>query len=98
MVFEDAHWIDPSSRELLDLIFDRVPGLDVLLVVTFRPESQHAWRGPPHVSMLALNCLGEGDGASLVEHLAFNAGPSHALVEVIVERTNGERLFICEHK
>ena len=38
MLFEDAHWIDPSSRELLDLIFDRVPGLHVLLVVTFRPE------------------------------------------------------------
>jgi hypothetical protein len=57
MVFEDAHWIDPTSRELLDLTFDRVPGLPVLLVVTFRPEFQHGWAGQPSVTMLALNRL-----------------------------------------
>ena len=38
MVFEDAHWIDPTSRELLDLTVDRVGSLPVLLIVTFRPE------------------------------------------------------------
>ena len=96
MVFEDAHWIDPSSRELLDLIFDRVPGLDVLLVVTFRPEFQHGWSGQPHVSMLALNRLGEGDGVALVERLAGNAGLSHEIVEEIVERADGVPLFVEE--
>ena len=96
MVFEDAHWIDPSSRELLDLIFDRVPGLDVLLVVTFRPEFQHGWSGQPHVSMLALNRLGEGDGVVLVERLAGNAGLSHEIVEEIVERADGVPLFVEE--
>ena len=50
MVFEDAHWIDPTSRELLDLTLDRVSRLPVLLVVTFRPEFQHAWGGAPHVT------------------------------------------------
>ena len=96
MVFEDAHWIDPSSRELLDLIFDRVPGLHVLLVVTFRPEFQHGWSGQPHVSMLALNRLGEGDGAALVERLAGNAGLSHEIVKEIVERADGVPLFVEE--
>ena len=38
MVFEDARWIDPTSRELLDLTIERVPNLPVLLIVTFRPE------------------------------------------------------------
>ena len=38
MVFEDAHWIDPTSRELLDLTVERVCSLPVLLIVTFRPE------------------------------------------------------------
>ena len=66
MVFEDAHWIDPTSRELLDLTVDRVRRLPVLLVVTFRPEFQHAWGGQPHVTMLALNRLGGRDGAALV--------------------------------
>ena len=74
MVFEDAHWIDPTSRELLDLTVDRVRRLPVLLVVTFRPEFQHAWTGQPHVTMLALNRLGGRDGAALVERLAGNAG------------------------
>ena len=46
MVFEDAHWIDPTSRELLDLTLDRVARLPVLLVVTFRPEFQHALERP----------------------------------------------------
>jgi class 3 adenylate cyclase/predicted ATPase len=96
MLFEDAHWIDPSSREFLDQIFDRVPGLHVLLVVTFRPEFQHAWSGQPHVSTLALNRLGEGDGAALVERLAGNSGLSHEIIEEIVERADGVPLFVEE--
>jgi predicted ATPase len=74
MVFEDAHWVDPTSRELLDLTLDRVARLPVLLVVTFRPEFQHAWSGQPHVTASALNRLADHDGAALVERLAGNAG------------------------
>ncbi len=96
MLFEDAHWIDPSSRELLDLIFDRVPGLHVLLVVTFRPEFEHAWGGQPQVSILALNRLRGRDGAALVERLAGNAGLSQEIVHEIVERADGVPLFVEE--
>ena len=59
MVFEDAHWIDPTSRELLDLTVDRVPRLPVLLAITFRPEFQPPCGGRTHVTSLALNRLGE---------------------------------------
>src|SRR5262249_47746888 len=52
MIFEDAHWIDPTSRDLLDLTFERVRRLPVLLVVSFRPELQHAWSGQQHVTTL----------------------------------------------
>jgi class 3 adenylate cyclase/predicted ATPase len=96
MIFEDAHWIDPSSRELLDLIFARISRLRVLLIVTFRPEFQHAWSGQPHVSVLALNRLGERDGTALVERLAGNAGLSHEIVTEIVERADGVPLFVEE--
>src|SRR5271169_896864 len=96
MVVEDAHWIDPSSRELLDVIFVWVSGRSVLLAVTFRPEFQHAWSGQPHVSMLALNRLGERDGVALVERLAGNAGLSHEIVDEIVERADGVPLFVEE--
>ena len=60
MVFEDAHWIDPTSREMLDLMLNRVSQLPGLLIVTFRREFQHGWSGEPHVTALALNRLGAG--------------------------------------
>jgi class 3 adenylate cyclase len=58
MIFEDLHWIDPSSGEFLDLILARIDHLPVLLVATFRPEFQPPWTGQPHVTMIALNRLG----------------------------------------
>src|SRR6202043_2748116 len=70
MVFEDAHWIDPTLREFLDLTVDRVRHLPVLLAITFRPEFQPPWGGRSHVTSLALNRLGERDGEALVQTLA----------------------------
>jgi predicted ATPase/sugar/nucleoside kinase (ribokinase family) len=96
MIFEDAHWIDPTSRELLDLTIDRVRRLPLLIVVTFRPEFQQAWGGQAHVTMLALNRLGERDVTALVRGLAGNAPLGSDIVEEIVERTDGVPLFIEE--
>jgi class 3 adenylate cyclase/tetratricopeptide (TPR) repeat protein len=96
MVFEDAHWVDPTSHELLDLTLDRVRRLPVLLIVTFRPEFQQAWGGQPHVTVLALNRLGGRDGATLVDRLAGNAGLSRDTVDEIVERADGVPLFVEE--
>jgi class 3 adenylate cyclase/predicted ATPase len=96
MVFEDAHWIDPTSRELLDLMLDRVGRLPILLVITFRPEFEHGWGGQAHVTILALNRLGGRDGATLVERLAGNAGLAREIVAEIVERTDGVPLFVEE--
>src|SRR5262249_55341545 len=96
IVLEDAHWIDPTSRELLDLTVDRVRRMPVLLVVTFRPEFQHGWSGQPHVTVMALNRLGGHDGAALVECLAGNAGLARETVDEIVERADGVPLFVEE--
>ena len=57
MVFEDVHWSDPTTRELLDLLIDRVPALRVLAVLTFRPEFVPPWVGRSHVSQIILNRL-----------------------------------------
>src|SRR5205085_8339328 len=70
MLFEDAHWIDPTSRELLDLIVERVGTLPVLLIVTFRPEFQPPWTGQPQVTTLALNRLDRRNRTDLVEQIA----------------------------
>ena len=96
MVFEDAHWIDPTSRELLDLTVDRVRHLPVLLAITFRPEFQPPWGGRSHVTSLALNRLGERDGEALVQKLAGNAALTADIVAEIVERTDGVPLFVEE--
>ena len=96
MVFEDAHWIDPTSRELLDLTIDRVRRLPVLLAVTFRSEFQPPWGGRAHVTSLALNRLGERDGEALVQKLAGNAALTAEIVAEIVERTDGVPLFVEE--
>jgi len=96
MVFEDAHWIDPTSRELLALTVDRVRRLPVLLAITFRPEFQPPWGGRAHVTSLALNRLGERDGETLVQTLAGNAALAAEVVAEIVERTDGVPLFVEE--
>jgi len=96
MVFEDAHWIDPSSRELMDLTIERVRHLPVLLAITFRPEFQPPWSGRAHVTSLALNRLGERDGEALVQKLAGNALLTPDIVAEIVERTDGVPLFVEE--
>jgi len=59
MVLEDAHWLDPTSRELFDQIVDRLQRLPVLLVATFRPELSAPWTGFPHVTLLTLNRLSQ---------------------------------------
>lgn len=96
MAFEDAHWIDPTSRELLDLTVDRVQRLPVLLAITFRPEFQPPWVGRSHVTSLALNRLGERDGAVLAQNMAGNAALTADIIAKIVERTDGVPLFVEE--
>jgi class 3 adenylate cyclase/predicted ATPase len=97
MVFEDLHWIDPTSREFLDLLFARVDRLPVLLVATFRPEFQPSWTGQSHVTAISLNRLGRGDGAVMIERLAGNTGLLRRdVIAEIIERTDGVPLFVEE--
>jgi len=96
MVFEDAHWIDPTSRELLDLGVERVRSLPVLLIVTFRPEFQPPWTGQPQVSMLALNRLERRDRTALIEQIAGGKALPDNVIHQIVDRTDGVPLFVEE--
>ena len=96
MLFEDVHWIDPSSRELLDLLVERVPRLPVLLVVTFRPEFQPPWTGQAHVTVLVLNRLDRREGAALVQRIVGTGELPSDVVAEIIERTDGVPLFVEE--
>jgi class 3 adenylate cyclase/predicted ATPase len=96
MVFEDGHWVDPTSRELLDLTIERVRTLPVLLIVTFRPEFQPPWTGQPQVTMLTLNRLDRRDRSALVAQIAEGKALPDEVVDQIVDRTDGVPLFIEE--
>jgi class 3 adenylate cyclase/DNA-binding winged helix-turn-helix (wHTH) protein/predicted ATPase len=96
LVFEDAHWIDPTSRELLDLIIDRVSQLPLLVVVTCRPEFQHAWSGEPQVTMMALNRLDRRDRTILVNQSAGGKALPNEVVAQIADRADGVPLFLEE--
>jgi tetratricopeptide (TPR) repeat protein len=95
MVFEDVHWIDPTSRELLDLTVERIRRLPVLLIITFRPEFAEAWSGAAHVSTLLLNRLNAEEGTALAETVAGKALPGQVVTQ-IAARTDGIPLFVEE--
>jgi class 3 adenylate cyclase/predicted ATPase len=96
MVFEDAHWIDPTSRELLDLAVERVRSLPVLLIVTFRPEFRPPWTGQPQVTMLALNRLDRRDRTALATQIAGGKALPDEVIDQIADRTDGVPLFVEE--
>jgi class 3 adenylate cyclase/predicted ATPase len=96
MIFEDVHWIDPTSLEEVGRAVDRIKGLPVLLIVTFRPEFTAPWVGQSHVTSLTLNRLGEREAAAIIERLVGSKTlPADVLAE-IVERTDGIPLFVEE--
>jgi class 3 adenylate cyclase/predicted ATPase len=96
MIFEDVHWIDPTSRELLQLVVEMTPRLRLLLLITFRPEFQSPWTGLPHVTTLTLTRLPHHAGLLMVEQIAGRVTLSRDLLDEIVARTDGVPLFIEE--
>jgi class 3 adenylate cyclase/predicted ATPase len=96
IVLEDAHWLDPTSRELFDQIVDRLQRLRVLLVATFRPELSPPWIGFPHVTLLTLNRLAKAQAQSLVERVTGGKALPSEVLEQILGRTEGVPLFTEE--
>jgi class 3 adenylate cyclase/predicted ATPase len=96
MVFEDAHWSDPTSRELLDLTVERLRSLPVLLIVTSRPEFQPTWASQPQVTMLTLDRLDRPDRTALVTQIAGRKALPDEVIDQIADRTDGVPLFIEE--
>jgi class 3 adenylate cyclase len=95
-VVEDAHWADPSTLELLELVVARIAALPALLIVTHRPEFQPPWRGQSHVTRLQLDRLGARDTAALIKHVAGSIPLSAELYEQITDKAEGVPLFVEE--
>lgn len=94
-IFEDVHWADPTSLDLLDRNVELIRKVPVLLLITFRPEFNPPWVGEPHVTVMTLGRLGQREGAALIEGVAGGRMPPEMVGE-IVERTDGVPLFVEE--
>ena len=96
MIFEDAHWIDPTSREVLDLLVDRIKDTSILVVVTGRPEFQTTWSSHSHITSLTLNRLGRRLRATMVACVAGAKKLPEEIVDEIIVKTDGVPLFVEE--
>src|SRR6516162_8093475 len=96
MVFEDAHWSDPTSLEVFGRAVDRIRRLSVLLIVTFRPEFEPGWIGQPHVTLLSFNRLAPREAGAIIDHIVGNKPLPANIRQDIIERTDGIPLFVEE--
>ena len=96
LVFEDAHWADPSSLEWLGLVLERMADLRLLVVVTFRPEFTPPWCGQAGVTTLALDRLSKSDANAMIDRLAKGRVLPPKVRSDIIERADGIPLFVQE--
>jgi predicted ATPase len=95
VVLEDAHWIDPSTLEMIEQGLDRIGAARVLLLLTSRPDQQPALAGHPHVTRLTLNRLGRGGVEAIVARLGGDR-LSHETIGAIIGRADGVPLYVEE--
>jgi predicted ATPase/class 3 adenylate cyclase len=96
LLFEDVHWTDPSSQELLRAMSERARHLSVLVVVTCRPDYDAAWLQGEHFARITLGRLEERDCRRLVERIAEGGGLPETTLREIVGRSDGVPLFAEE--
>jgi class 3 adenylate cyclase len=96
MIFEDVHWIDPTSLEVLGRGVSRNNAVRMLLIITYRPEFGLPWIGQANVTSLTLNRLGHREIATLVDRVKGNKALAENIKQDIIERTDGIPLFIEE--
>src|SRR3984893_3417977 len=96
MLYEDIHWSDPTSRESLDLLVDRVPTLRVFVIISFRPEFAPPWVGRPQVTLTSLNRLPPRQRAEMITRVIKGKALPKEITDQIIDRTDGVPLFIEE--
>jgi class 3 adenylate cyclase/predicted ATPase len=94
--FEDAHWIDPTTMQLMDLIIERTAEIAALVVVSFRPSFSPSWTGDNHVTSMSLNRLDPQTCFELAARVSRTATLSADVIREIVARTDGLPLFVEE--
>jgi predicted ATPase len=96
LIFEDAHWSDPSSIEALSAIIQHIQASRVLAVVTYRPEFNPTWNRYGYVTAHTINRLGRRHGSAMVERVTGGKSLPAEVLAQIVAKTDGVPLFIEE--
>jgi class 3 adenylate cyclase/tetratricopeptide (TPR) repeat protein len=96
LAYEDLHWIDNSSEELLKYVLESIPGARVIMIFTYRPEFVHTWGAKSYHSQVMLNRLSNRESLMMVSHLLGTEELDKDLEEFILEKTEGVPFFIEE--
>jgi len=96
VLFEDLHWADPTTLEVLAALVDRTEQLPLLVLTTCRPEYESSWKARSHVTLVPLSRLSRTQGASIVLRVAGSKPLPSDLVSLIVDKTDGVPLFLEE--
>ena len=95
-IFEDAHWLDASSVELLELIISRIGHARVLLIVSCRPEFRPTWLAHANITTCSLTRLSQSEVKTMIRDLLRVGSIPQKLVDQIIEKADGVPLFIEE--
>ena len=96
VIFDDVHWADPTSLELLTVTLEQVQRLPVLMLITARPEFTPPWPGHAHVTAVSLTRLNRNDGAALIDRVTAGKTLPKEVMDQILARTDGVPLFLEE--
>lgn len=96
LVYEDLHWIDPTSLELLDLLLDAITDQPIMILATARPTFEHGFGGHPIATRFALNRLGKDQISGIVSKLTDGKALPDEIMAIIAKRTDGVPLFVEE--
>jgi tetratricopeptide (TPR) repeat protein len=96
LAYEDLHWIDKSSEDVLKYFLESIPGARVLLIFTYRPEFVHTWGAKSYHSQVMLNRLSNRESLMMVSHLLGTEDVERYLEEFILEKTEGVPFFLEE--
>ncbi len=96
MVIEDMHWIDPSTRELVSMLIERLQFCSIFLLITCRPEFEPALGAHTHVTRFSLNRLSRKECASMIAKVARDKVLPEQVLDQIIAKTDGVPLFLEE--
>jgi class 3 adenylate cyclase len=97
VIFEDLHWIDGETQAVLEGLVESLPTARMVLLVNYRPEYRHAWGGKTYYGQLRIDPLPAASADELLHHLLGGDPSLDPLKRFLVERTDGNPLFLEEN-